>query len=47
MDDYKEIVVDGCICVPPEVETEQVIDEFIEWLESKDWSFGGGIGEED
>lgn len=42
----KEFEIDGVISVPDSIEIthDQLTDEFIEWIESKGYSFGGGIG---
>lgn len=41
----KEILIDGCVTLQ-EGQTEDMFrDSFIEWLESKNLSFGGGINE--
>lgn len=41
----KEFEINGCIEVPPEVTEDEFCDSFIEFVESKGWSFGGGINE--
>lgn len=41
----KEIEISGCIEVQPEADADQVIDEFLQWIESKGWYFGGGFRE--
>ena len=43
--DEKEIEIGGCILVPRNVSKDEVIDQFIEWVESKGWYFGGGFRE--
>lgn len=40
-----EIEIDGIITVPDGVDADKFSDEFIAWLESKGYTFGGGIGE--
>ena len=37
----KELHIEGCIEIQPEADADQVIDEFIQWIESKGWYFGG------
>ena len=41
----KEMEITGCIEIPPEMTLEEFTDTFIEWIESKDWYFGGGFRE--
>ena len=41
----KEIEINGCIEIPPEMTTDEFTDAFIEWIESKGWYFGGGFRE--
>jgi len=41
----KEIKIYGCVEVQPEVSMDSFVDEFIKWIESKGWSFGGGFNE--
>ena len=41
----KEFEIQGCIEVPPETTENEFWNEFIEFVESKGWSFGGGIQE--
>ena len=43
--DEKEIEIGGCILVPRHVPKDEVIDKFIEWVESNGWYFGGGFRE--
>lgn len=43
--DEKEIEILGCINVPVDVDKDTVIDAFLDWVESKGWSFGGGFRE--
>ena len=38
-----EIKIDGCVEV--DVSYDEFYNDFIEWLESKGWFFGGGIDE--
>lgn len=38
-----EIEIDGIITVPDGVDADLVNDEFIEWAESKGYTFGGKI----
>lgn len=39
-----ELTIKGCITVPENVSADQFGDEFIAFIESKGYSFGGGIG---
>lgn len=39
-----EIKIDGVVSCPIATTEEQFWDEFIEWIESKDYNFGGYIG---
>ena len=41
----KEIEIQGCVEVSPEIDIDHFTDEFIKWVESKGWSFGGGFSE--
>lgn len=41
----KEFEIQGCIEVPPEVTEDEFWNAFIGFVESKGWSFGGGIQE--
>ena len=41
----KQIHIEGCILVPPETSKDEVIDKFIEWVETNGWYFGGGFQE--
>ena len=41
----KELQIEGCIELQPEADANQVIDEFLQWIESKGWCFGGGFRE--
>lgn len=41
----KEFEINGCIEVPPEVTENEFWRTFIGFVESKGWSFGGGIKE--
>lgn len=41
----KEFEIRGCIAVPPEVTADEFWDAFIDFVESKGWTFGGGISE--
>lgn len=41
----KEFEIQGCIEVPPETTENEFWNDFIEFVESKGWSFGGGIQE--
>lgn len=39
-----EITIDGIITTTEGVDPDKFTNEFIAWLESKGYSFGGGIG---
>lgn len=41
----KEIEINGCVEVPPEITMDEFCDAFIEFVESKGWYFGGGFNE--
>lgn len=41
----KEFEISGCIETPSDVDIDRLWDEFIEWIESKGWFFGGGFRE--
>ncbi len=41
----REMEINGCIEVPPEITIEAFSRDFLEWLEAKGWFFGGGICE--
>lgn len=42
----KEFEIEGCISgVPDDMSCDDFIDIFIEFVESKNWLFGGGINE--
>ena len=41
----KEIEIQGCVEVSPETDIDHFTDEFIKWVESNGWSFGGGFSE--
>lgn len=41
----KEIETQGCVEVSSETDIDVFTDEFIKWIESKGWSFGGGFSE--
>jgi hypothetical protein len=41
----KEFEINGCIEVQVEITEEEFFDAFIQFVESKGWSFGGGINE--
>ena len=41
----KEIEIGGCIEVPDEITSDEVMDAFIYFIESKGWYFGGGCHE--
>lgn len=41
----KEIEINGCIEIPPEMTMDAFTDAFLELIESKGWFFGGGFNE--
>ena len=41
----KEIEINGCIEIPPEMPVDEFTDAFIELIESRGWYFGGGFRE--
>ena len=41
----KEIEINGCIEIPPEMTMDEFTDAFIELIESRGWYFGGGFRE--
>ncbi len=41
----KEFEINGCIEVPPDVSQDEFMNEFLHFIESKGWYFGGGISE--
>ena len=41
----KEIEIQGCIEIPPDMNLDTFADEFIKYVESKGWYFGGGFRE--
>ena len=41
----KEIEINGCIEIPPEMTMDAFTDDFLELIESKGWFFGGGFNE--
>lgn len=41
----KEIEINGCIEIPPEMTMDAFADAFLELIESKGWFFGGGFNE--
>lgn len=43
METTNEIQITGVVCVPENVDADKFTDEFIEWVESKGYTFGGGI----
>jgi hypothetical protein len=45
MKTVKEIEVNGCVCVPADVETEFFIEKFLEFIDKSKWTFGGGFTE--
>lgn len=41
----KEIEINGCIEIPAELSIDECWNIFIAFIESKKWSFGGGMKE--
>lgn len=41
----KQIHIEGCILVPAAISKDEVIDKFLDWVESNGWLFGGGFQE--
>lgn len=41
----KEIEINGCIEIQPEMSIDEFSDAFLELIESKSWHFGGGFRE--
>ena len=41
----KEFEIYGCIETPADVDMDRISEEFIQWIESKGWFFGGGFRE--
>lgn len=41
----KEFEINGCIEVPSEVTEDDFLKKFIDFVESNNWYFGGGIKE--
>ncbi len=39
----KEIEMQGCIEIPPEVSQDEVCDKLIAFIEANGWYFGGGF----
>lgn len=43
IEDYYEIEINGCVTLPKIVTEDQFYEEFIEFIETNHWYFGGGI----
>ena len=41
----KEIEINGCVEIPPEMTADEFACEFLKLIESKGWYFGGGFRE--
>lgn len=41
----KEFEINGCISISEDISYDLFYDKFIEFIESNNWSFGGGINE--
>lgn len=39
-----QIEINGIVSVPEGIDYEKFTDEFLAWIESKGYTFGGGIG---
>lgn len=42
-DKFEEFELKGCIAVPKEMSLAAFFDEFTELIESKNWTYGGGL----
>lgn len=40
-----EIEIDGCLNVPTDVSLNDVVDEFLAFIDNHGWYFGGGFNE--
>ena len=40
-----EIEIEGCLTVPDKVSLDDVVDTFLEFVESHGWYYGGGLNE--
>ena len=38
-----EIEIEGCLTVPDKVSLDDVVDTFLEFVESHGWYYGGGL----
>ena len=43
MSNYNEFHIEGCIEVPESLTDDEMLDAFLEMMESKNWTFGGGV----
>ena len=43
MKKYKLVKIDGMLEVPEHLTSDEVLDQFIEWVESRAFFFGGGV----
>lgn len=41
----KEIEINGCVEIPTDMTIDEFTDDFIKFIESKGWYFGGGFTE--
>lgn len=41
----KEIEIQGVVTIPNGISNDEFLDAFLDFLESKGWSFGGGVNE--
>ena len=41
----KEIEINGCVEIPPEMTADEFANEFLAFIEARGWRFGGGFCE--
>ena len=41
----KEIEIQGCVEIPPQIDKDAFIREFLLWIDEKGWRFGGDFKE--
>ena len=41
----KEIEINGCVEIPPEMTEDEFTNEFLAFVEARGWRFGGGFRE--
>ena len=44
---FKEIELNGVLTVPDTETEDSIMDEFLDWVESNGWTFGGVVKELD